>query len=396
MCLYNSSAYSWHCRQKEITMQTNRQKALALRIKLNENQQDFNHLVELSKSKVFCAALEAGEKARLNYQYRRLEKEIEYTLALLEELKPKTNTTWRHKHGAVIDNVGSYLGSSATKEQKDRLVDVRQQAVKVGCIPMETFVAKELARLQGNGKNSNANGVRFTTLCHASRILILTHSFENSYSDIKACVEKGTPVYVHVPYFSNDIIRITSIDELNELCKEQKDKGYTYRKEEEFEKQFNILNEELKEILTQPCTWLGEQYTELNVLKNEFPNLEAFMLYVEAIINSIEDEGEWDLEVSTSLVLNRKTSVFTLIASSGEGKGLRTTTTSDRVGNWENYEVLLADILKKFLSLTFYKSVGIKPLKRVMTNGADYVPVCSTDDLPETEFYSTPFYVDEN
>ena len=308
----------------------------------------------------------------------------------------QNNNNWRYNNGVLINNVGLYLGSSATQAQKDRLQDVLAQCKANKCFDIQKAIDSELARLLGNGKQTNESKVRYTLLCHAQRVMILTYSYKNSYSDIKACVQAGTPVYVYSPYATPDLVRVTSIDQLNELCNEQKESNKSFGKEQEYLNQFNELNNQLIYVLNQPCTWLGSQYTMLHKLMKEFPNLEAFMLYVNAIIDSIEEEGEWDLEVTSTVVLNQKASVYTYVATSGENKGLRVTGSSTKFDTWENHEVLIADILKKFLSLTFYKSVGIKPLKKVMTNGVDYIPVCNTDDLPETEFYSTPFYVDEN
>ena len=301
------------------------------------------------------------------------------------------NKNWRLNFGVTVDTLGNVSSKILTRTN-----DVRNQCNNLKYLPLGQAVNDEEQRYVTNGWFSNRQKIQTSVLRHAKGFMVLSPTYFTIKALVSVAIYAGTPVWIFSPHKTPDMVHPTSIDEWYELCNTEHKGHVEFAKEQDYMKQTKELDNQLVYVLNQPCTWLDKKYTRLYKLLAEFPSFEAFMLYVNAVIDDIEDEGEWDLEVTSTPVQNQKASVYTYVATSGEDKGLRISTGNGDFSTWTNYEVLPADTIKKFLSLTFYKSVGIKPLKRVMTNGADYIPVACTSELPEDEFFMTPLYVEQN
>ena len=297
-----------------------------------------------------------------------------------------SKNNWRYNFGVVRDDL-RYLNNSI----KERVAEVRHDAHDRGYKGIISTTESESIRWADNGWAVTGNNVRSSVVKHAKGFLVLSYSYKPVKSEVAQALYNGTPVWVFSPYKATDMVHPTSVDEWYILCNEEhsdniEDAVYTAY----LQNQKDIQND-LVYVLNQPCTWLGEQYTRLYKLLNEFSCFDEFMTYTAGVVDEIKDEGEWDTETSCTMVQNIKASVYQYVSTSGENKGLRCTGSNERFGVWENYEVLPADVLQEFLSLTFYKSVGIKPLARVMTDGEDMYLF-----KKDTELHTTPIYVEQN
>lgn len=135
---------------------------------------------------------------------------------------------------------------------------------------------------------------------------------------------------------------------------------------------------QMNAILRTETPWLG--YATLKDLLRECGSWERFMDIVDATTESINSEGVWDVELTTSMVRREGSCLFETTKSENGSTALST----KRMVYVENpktrirYEVLPIDRINLFLSLTFYKSIGLKPMKPVVEvscgNGyTDYV-----------------------
>ena len=89
----------------------------------------------------------------------------------------------------------------------------------------------------------------------------------------------------------------------------------------------------------------------------------------------------------------------------GVKKGQRQMVATDGTKTFEKLVVTDADMLTQFLSLTFYKAVGMKPMlkmveKSVAPGYTDLVPLNPEDEFEETYFKNndlrtTPIYVSQ-
>jgi len=142
--------------------------------------------------------------------------------------------------------------------------------------------------------------------------------------------------------------------------------------------------------------WLGEKRRMYSIM-DSFGTLDKFLEYAEAVIASIEAEGEWDIELTASLVMNEKAKVAHYVKTKGADKGMRATWVDEceEPDYWKNYEVTPLDICIKFIHLTYLKSIGYKPLQRLVTDGVDYdgKEVWLGTGL-EDVVRATPLYVD--
>lgn len=301
------------------------------------------------------------------------------------------NNKWRFNFGVTVDTLGNVSAKILS-----RVNDVRKQCNDLQYQSLNDTINAEQQRYNANGWFSTRQKIQTSILRHVKGIMILSYNYSTIKALVSTALYAGTPVWIFSPYKTPDMVHPTSIDEWYKLCNAEHAGHVEYAKEQDYMNQTRELDNQLVYVLNQPCTWLDPKYTRLYKMLSEFPDFEAFMLYVNAVIDDIEDEGEWDLEVTSTPVQNQRANVYTYISTSGKNKGLRVSTGNGDFGTWINYEVLPADTLTKFLSLTFYKAMGIKPLKRVMTNGADYVLVTTNSSIPEEEFMLTPIYVEQN
>lgn len=149
-----------------------------------------------------------------------------------------------------------------------------------------------------------------------------------------------------------------TIDEWYELS-DVSDEYFEEKAREELKHSGNAL------MLTE-TPWLG--YPTLNAFRKACGSWERFMDIVDMTIDSINSEGIWDVEMTTSTVRREGSHLFeTTKAENGS-----TALSPKRMVYVENpkvrtrYEELPIDRLKLFLSLTFYKYAGFQPMRPVV------------------------------
>lgn len=123
---------------------------------------------------------------------------------------------------------------------------------------------------------------------------------------------------------------------------------------------------QMNAVLRTETPWLG--YETLKDLYHACGSWERFMDIVDATTESINSEGVWDVELTTSMVSREGSCLFETTKSENGSTAL----SPKRMVYVENpktrirYEVLPIDRINLFLSLTFYKSIGLKPMKPVV------------------------------
>lgn len=119
-------------------------------------------------------------------------------------------------------------------------------------------------------------------------------------------------------------------------------------------------------LLRTETPWLG--YPTLKDLYHDCGSWERFMDIVDATTESINSEGVWDVEMTTSMVSREGSCLFTTTKAENGSTAL----SPKRMVYVENpksrihYEVLPADRINLFLSLTFYKYAGFQPMRPVV------------------------------
>jgi hypothetical protein len=169
-------------------------------------------------------------------------------------------------------------------------------------------------------------------------------------------------------------------------------------------------------LINSPQQWLGTK-TLATILHSMNDNFGALLQYCQLIIDSIEHEGVWDAEMHVSerkvdgqklyMGYESKGSALTVdgveVANKGTGIGARKLVYHENDRQFKVYEPSDADILQHFLTLTFYKAVGIKPMQKMVlaptTPGyMELVPMNPEDEFDaeyfkSTGFVTTPIYV---
>lgn len=308
----------------------------------------------------------------------------------------------RQQYGVCVD----LIGNNVSKANKVRFDNVREQ-VRARAYRNLTAAAEQsytssmdyIAQYgyKAGTKLPTVKGKRFHILCTALGAIFYTNQYQQVDSDVKVCLEHGTPVTVFAPYKVPDMVQVTSIGHWKELMAEETASNKRYYATMEYLQWEQETRYALTSILNTPTPWLGEA-TRLHTVAKQFSNFADFLLHAEAIIADIETMGEWDIELTSSLVMNEKASTASYVANKGVNKGQRTfwcKDNADDVAYWYNYETLPADICTKYLHLTYLKSIEYKPLKRIVTDGS----VLSGKELwfgtaLEDMVRATPLYVD--
>ena len=305
----------------------------------------------------------------------------------------------RYEYGVSVD----MLHGKVAKALQERVNDVRKQVETKGYKPLDECAVYAYASamqyinqygMKPGTKMPSVKGKRFHLLASARGVMFLTYTLKAIDSDATAALSNGTPIFVFRPYATPDMVRFTSIGEWREAMQVEAESHKQFAINMDYVNWQKELQYSLTAVLNTPIPWINKEW-RLHTLAKQYPSFDAFMTYVHATIADIEAKGEWDIEVTASLVMNEKASVATYVATKGENKGLRTSYSTDKTEYWMNYEVLTSDILTKFLHLTYLDSIGYKPLKRIMTDGVDFDgKELWFGDAQEDMLRTTPLYVD--
>lgn len=304
----------------------------------------------------------------------------------------------RKQYGIYVDR----LGDNVSKANKERVSNVRKQLRdrKYRELNAQAEVlynqSMEYAALYGSKFPVTLKGKRYHLLCTAQGAMFLTNQYQHVSSDVIACVKNGTPTWVFGPYKVPDMVKVTSLQQWYDMLNAERTSNRQFYTSKEYQQWEQEVRYTLTSVLNTPVPWLDEK-ARLHTIANSFDSFADFLVYAEAVITDIEAEGEWDIELTASMVMNEKASTATYVASKGANKGMRTFWTNDEgtTEYWYNYEYLPADICTKFIHLTYLKSIDYKPLKKIMTDGVDYDGAEHwLGDALEDVVRATPLYVD--
>ena len=304
----------------------------------------------------------------------------------------------RKRYGIYVD----CLGDNVSEANKERVSNVRKQVWKRNYKELNAQAgflynnAMQYAAMYGSKYPVTLKNKRYHLLCTARGAMFLTYQYQHVSSDVIACLKNGTPTWVFGPYKVPDMVKVTSLQQWYDMLNAERTSNEQYHTSKEYQQWERETRNALISVLNTPVPWLDKR-ARLHTIASSFSNFAEFLEYAEAVIASIEAEGEWDIELTASLVMNEKASTATYVASKGANKGLRTFWYNEEgtTEYWYNYEHLAADICTKFIHLTYLKSIGYKPLKRLVTDGVDYNGKevwlgTALEDVVRT----TPLYVD--
>ena len=118
-------------------------------------------------------------------------------------------------------------------------------------------------------------------------------------------------------------------------------------------------------LLQTPCRWLG--YETLNELNRCFDSFEDFMDYVDSVNAAILREGCWDNDTPIHDGFVDARSVYSSVYQGEhvEDHGKRITHVYGQGKTFTTTIVTDSDKLTQFLSLTFYKAVGMEPMAKM-------------------------------
>ena len=281
----------------------------------------------------------------------------------------------RKQYGIYLD----CLGDNVSKANKERVSDVRKQVRDRQYKELNAQAeflyntSMEYAAMYGSKYPVTLKGKRYHLLCTAKGAMFLTYQYQHVSSDVIACLKNGTPTWVFGPYKVPDMVKVTSLQQWYDMLNAERISNKQFYTSKEYQQWEQEVRYTLTSVLNTPVPWLDKR-ARLHTIVNSFSSFAEFLAHAEAVIAEIEAEGEWDIELTASLVMNEKASTATYIASKGANKGLRTFWCNEEgtTEYWNNYEVLPVDICTKFIHLTYLKSIGYKPLKRLVTDGVDY------------------------
>jgi hypothetical protein len=308
-----------------------------------------------------------------------------------------TNTK-RYDFGVTID----LLSDMPARSIRARVSDVRNQATQLHYALLDTVAeqvynrAMELfitGRYHFEPKYSTE---RYNLLRKASGLLVLTYRYDKVKWEVTTALSGGTPVCVFSPYKTPDMVKLNSVAQWEQLCEREANPDWAKWSDE------LSINE--KFIMNTDAPWLE---MSLNDMAARYSTTAAFIEYLNAEIHRIEEQGEWDVDTTSSVVYNEKASVAHYVANKGMDKGKRTCSSQYKYGKkqyWYNYEVLLVDIVTKYLHMTYLESINYKPMVRIVSDGVDYGRLVYTEfaedsdseiGLSLTPLYEDPYFTHE-
>ena len=149
--------------------------------------------------------------------------------------------------------------------------------------------------------------------------------------------------------------------------------------------------------------WLGEK-TLPKLLETMHGDMEALIQYCECVIDDISREGIWDADMNVTESFVDALSAYTSVdTTSGSNKGKRVEKVYGQGKTFKNLVTTDADVLQHFLTLTFYKAIGIKPMAKMKMvpaeSGYTKMVAMNPEDEFDSEYFkstgfaTTPIYV---
>jgi hypothetical protein len=298
----------------------------------------------------------------------------------------------------------------------------RKQATDAGYLPIQSEVARQFAinnyPTQDNAKMMNSI-IRF-----APAKLFLTISLKDVRSQVFSAllanenlpVDKQSKVVVFRPFKQfgtasglKNAIAIKDATHWAMLLEDEHKQNIDYAiNKERLDATMHLINS--------PQQWLGDK-TLPKLLAAMHNDLGSLIQYCQCVIDDIEREGLWDIEMQKSerkvdgqklyMGYESKGSALTVdgveVANKGTGIGARKLVYHENDRQFTVYESNDEDILTHFLTLTFYKAVGMKPMDKMIMKSTtpgymELVPMNPEDEFDSeyfksTGFVTTPIYV---
>lgn len=314
----------------------------------------------------------------------------------------------RYDFGVVVD----LLPDVTARKIRDRVTDVRDQAVRMNyqsldVVAQQLYEARAIQEsmygVRKGSKPATFSGQKFHLLCAASGVLVLTHRYNKVKWEVSTALAHGTKVAILKPFGTPDMVKPNSVADWELMCEREANPDWSAWMDE--------LDITLTTIMNTETPWL--QHATLGALAGTFEDFNKFLEYLQTNVHEIEAEGEWDVDISNSVVYNEKASVAHYVANKGMDKGKRTCSSSYKYGKkefWYNYEVLPVDIMTKFLHVSFLHSIDYKPMQRITSDGVEYgtrkyFEFLSEEDMNDgmyeqgltvTPLYEDPYFHSDN
>lgn len=163
-----------------------------------------------------------------------------------------------------------------------------------------------------------------------------------------------------------------SLESFEQLRKDNKQLYFLKKEAEQF-------SDRVSELLSVKLTWSNNPEATLRKLMyTKFKgNFDRLMEYINGYVHGNTEEHIWDLGTST-LQLSEKSNVHHYYATSGEFKGQLQTSCHTEVRLKESVETTVVDTINSFFSLSYYKSVGLKPMVKDLDEAGETTGIIYT------------------
>ena len=299
----------------------------------------------------------------------------------------------RLDYGVVLNTIPKFVNLSELGRTNNMIQQAKDREYK----GLNTVANDRVAYHQSKGWDTTFTAAKNHYLREAKCVLFITTNLYEIESDLITCWYAQTPVTIFNPMMDPDVLNLRGAYELTEY--------YAIRKElmvkEDYDKSFEELRQECVLLLKGYKTpWLDTPSLGHLYHYGFHQDINRFLEYIRAITDSILAEGQWDVEVTASHVQREASCIY----RTKDAKGVSTLGYNERFKVFHNYDSLPIDELNLFLTLTYYKAIGMKPLQIVAFDNeiADYRPVTPDELEPDCYFYSgdeqyvtTPIYVEQ-
>lgn len=312
-------------------------------------------------------------------------------------------------YGTYVDRINGKCPATAKEGYKKLLKQISERGYKE---------LNDAARLQYEAANNlslhrwgmpaktTEKKQYWNVLSKTQRVVLIGYSAKDWYGEAQWAMKNGTPVTIgfinpDAEFVVKDVTTLHEIDEAHEPTRIARLEWSSDTNYEDWEKDVYAAK---WDALNAPIHWVKPNY-RIHTLRKEFPSEEAFLDYLQAEIDRIEEQGEYDVTVSSDITLVEKLSCARFVRTKGMNKGQRDfwcSATPDIPQYWTNYKVRTEDIIWKYVHLTFLEAAskltdGLYPLVRIHTlgdeyDGKEYWRGTAYEDMVRT----TPIYVEHD
>lgn len=332
-----------------------------------------------------------------------------YSKVVIDVIGEKFDKVWARINKGL--EVESNLADGVTQ-----LYAKRKQAQDAGYLTVQAEVARQFAN--NNYPTQDINKMMNSIIKYAPAKLFITINLKDVRSQVFSAIlanenlpeSQKSKVVVFRPFK-----KFTSISGPKHALAVQDAEQWAVMLEEEHKSNIDYaINQErllnTQYLINSDQKWLGDKTLPI-LLGKMGGDIGALLQYCECVIDDISREGIWDADMNATESFVDALSAYTSVdTTSGSNKGKRVEKVYGQGKTFKNLVTTDADILQHFLTLTFYKAVGMKPMaKMIMIPGvADHgygpegtmklVPLNPEEEFESsyfkaTGFATTPIYV---